>query len=34
MESARPHFAAYLALEPEGPWAELARRHLTRPDRP
>jgi tetratricopeptide (TPR) repeat protein len=27
---AREHWSAYLALEPEGPWAEIARRHLRR----
>jgi len=26
--SAREHFTAYLSLEPAGPWAEIARRHL------
>jgi tetratricopeptide (TPR) repeat protein len=26
--SARPHWESYLELEPSGPWAEIARRHL------
>lgn len=26
--SAKTHFAAYLSLEPDGPWADIARRHL------
>jgi tetratricopeptide (TPR) repeat protein len=27
-ERAAPHWKRYLALEPEGPWSEIARRHL------
>jgi tetratricopeptide (TPR) repeat protein len=27
-ERAAPHWQRYLALEPEGPWADIARRHL------
>lgn len=27
-EDARGHWETYLALDPEGPWAEIARRHL------
>lgn len=28
---ARPHWETYLQLDPAGPWAEIARRHLQRP---
>ncbi len=28
---ARPHWETYLKLDPAGPWAEIARRHLQRP---
>ena len=27
---ARPHWEAFLRLDPEGPWAEVARKHLER----
>jgi hypothetical protein len=27
---ARPHWDSYLRLDPTGPWAEIARRHLSR----
>jgi tetratricopeptide (TPR) repeat protein len=30
---ARPHWETYVELEPSGPWAEIARRHLRHPRR-
>ncbi|RLB50219.1 MAG: MerR family transcriptional regulator [Deltaproteobacteria bacterium] len=30
--AARPHWDTYLRLDPSGPWAEVARRHLSRPE--